>query len=157
MQPCENVTLGELSTHTRESCKTLTEGFEAPMKEFTRMMKSVKAVIADRTAALAAYNSAKASCESQRAKLSKIRGTPGTKQEKIVEAEREAETAETRMKNMHTAYEAIVDKMSQEIARFQKERAVEMSAVLRDFALAQAQLASQSAKEWGALVAELQN
>ena len=50
-----------------------------------------------------------------------------------------------------------MEKMSHEIARFQKERAVEMSAVLRDFALAQAQLASQSAKEWGALVAELQN
>ena len=44
-----------------------------------------------------------------------------------------------------------MEKMSHEIARFQKERAVEMSAVLRDFALAQAQLASQSAKEWGAL------
>jgi len=126
------------------------------MKEFTRMMKSVKAVVADRTAALNAYNNAKASCESQKAKLSKIRGTPGTKQEKLVEVEREAEAAEARMKNMHEAYEAIVEKMTNEIARFQKERAVEMSAVLRDFALAQAQLASRSAKEWGALVSELQ-
>ena len=135
----------------------LTEGFEAPMKEFTRTMKSVKAVIADRTAALAAFNAAKASHESQKAKLSKFRSAPGTKHDKVLEAEREVETAETRMKNMQAAYETIVDKMSREIARFQQERSVEMSAVLRDFALSQATLASQSAKEWGVLVTELQN
>lgn len=120
------------------------------------MMKSVKAVIADRTAAMNAFNSSKSSYESLQAKLSKLRGAPNTKQEKILEAEREVETAEVRMKEMQQAYEAIVEKMSQEITRFQKERALEMSAVLRDFALSQAQLASQSAKEWSALVGELQ-
>jgi len=36
------------------------------------------------------------------------------------------------------AYEAIVARMTEELNRFQKERAAEMGALLRDFALAQA-------------------
>lgn len=146
----------ELRDHTREGCKTLNDNFEAPMKEFTRMMKSVKNVIADRATALTVVHQAKMNLDSHRVKVERLRGAPG-KQEKVIEAEQEVERAEAKKKAASDNYENLVKSMSLEITRFQKERATEMSKVLRDFALAQAQLASQSAKEWGALVAELQN
>ena len=40
--------------------------------------------------------------------------------------------------------------------RFQKARSAEMNLLLREFALAQAGLAADGAKAWGALLAELQ-
>ena len=45
--------------------------------------------------------------------------------------------------------------MSQDLSRFQKERAVEVAALLREFAIAQAQLAADSSKVWQSLVAEM--
>lgn len=120
------------------------------------MMKSVKAVMVDRTTALSVLQQAKSELDAKRVRLNKLSGTPGIKSEKVVEAEREKEAADLKLKNAKAAYETIVERMSDELARFQKERAVEMSSVLRDFALAQAQLASETAKEWSGLVGELQ-
>lgn len=74
----------------------------------------------------------------------------------VLEAERERDQADQRLKNAKAAYETIVERMNEELARFQKERAVEMSQVLRDFALSQAQLASETARAWSSLVTELQ-
>lgn len=54
-------------------------------------------------------------------------------------------------------YETIRDTMREELNRFQKERASEMSALLRDFALAQAAYTAAQAKAWGELLADLQN
>jgi sorting nexin-1/2 len=45
-------------------------------------------------------------------------------------------------------YETIVRRMSEELARFQRERATELASVLRAFAVAQATLASDTAKAW---------
>eukprot|EP00210_Caulerpa_lentillifera_P001766 g1696.t1 len=145
-----------MSTNTREGCRKLNDSFEAPMKEFTRLMKSVKNVITDRATALSAVHQAKLNLDSHRVKVERLRGAPG-RHEKVIEAEQEVERAEVKKKEASENYENLVKTMSLEITRFQEERATEMSKVLRDFALAQAQLASQSAKEWGALVAELQN
>lgn len=52
-------------------------------------------------------------------------------------------------------YENIVRCMSGELARFQTERAAEISIVLRDFAVAQAKLASDTAKAWRQVIPEI--
>lgn len=49
------------------------------------------------------------------------------------------------MENAKAVYELIVRRMSEELARFQRERAAELAAVLRSFAMAQAQLAGDTA------------
>ncbi|CAD7702434.1 unnamed protein product [Ostreobium quekettii] len=147
---------GDLSTVSRDSANSLSYQFEAPLKEFTRMMKSVRAVMADRTNALSFLQQAKADLDAKRVKMNKLKSTPGIKEEKVVEAERERDQADLRLQNARAAYETIVERMNEELARFQKERAVEMSQVLRDFALAQAQLASETARSWSSLVTELQ-
>ena len=53
--------------------------FEAPLKEFVRLVRSAKAVMADRSAALSALQHAKVDMETRRGKLLKMRGVPGIK------------------------------------------------------------------------------
>lgn len=73
------------------------------------------------------------------------------KEEKVAEVERELNEAQHRVESAKGTYEQIVRLMSQELARFQLERATEMAAVLRAFAVAQATLASDTAKAWKTL------
>lgn len=74
---------GDLSTVSRDSANALSFQFEAPLKEFTRMMKSVRAVMVDRTNALSMLQQAKADLDAKRVKMNKLRGTPGIKEEKV--------------------------------------------------------------------------
>ena len=67
------------------------------------------------------------------------------------EAERELNEAQRRVEAARGGYETIVQRMSEELVRFQRERAHEFAAVLRAFAAAQAVLAADSAKAWRAL------
>ncbi len=53
--------------------------FEAPLREYVRMVKSAKAVMADRSLALHALQQARADVDAKRTKLAKLRGTPGIK------------------------------------------------------------------------------
>ena len=64
----------------------------------------------------------------------------------MAEVERELNEAQHRVEGAKAAYELIVRRMSGELARFQRERASELAAVLRGFASAQAQLAGDTAK-----------
>lgn len=48
--------------------------------------------------------------------------------------------------------QAIVQRMSGELVRFQRERAQEMAYVLRDFAIAEAKMSSDSARLWRSMV-----
>jgi hypothetical protein len=75
----------------------------------------------------------------------------GWQEEKRSEVERELNDAQHRVESAKDTYELIVRRMSQELARFQQERATEMAGVLRAFAVAQATLASDTAKAWRTL------
>ena len=72
----------------------------------------------------------------------------------MAEAERDLNEAQFRAERAKGEYETIVARMSEELQRFQADRAVEMGTVLRDFAVAQAHLAAESAKVWRSLVPE---
>lgn len=67
-------------------------------------------------------------------------------EEKVAEVERELNEAQHRVESAKAVYEVIVRRMSEELARFQRERAAELAGVLRNFAMAQAQLAGDTAK-----------
>lgn len=53
------------------------------------------------------------------------------------------------------ALQTIVQRMTGEVDRFQRERAVEVGYVLRDFSLAQAQVNGDAARLWGSFLARL--
>ena len=63
----------------QEHADSLTFSFEAPLKEYVRMVKSAKAVMADRSLALSTLQSARSDVDGKRTKLAKLRGTPGIK------------------------------------------------------------------------------
>ncbi|BDA48046.1 Sorting nexin-2 [Coccomyxa sp. Obi] len=146
------INLGEkaesLARSSQDQAGQLGVSFEAPLREYVRMVKSAKAVMADRSLALGALQQARADVDAKRTKLAKLRGTPGIKEEKVSEVERELNEAQHRVEAAKDTYELIVRRMSQELARFQTERATEMAAVLRAFAIAQATLSSDTAKAW---------
>ena len=64
----------------------------------------------------------------------------------MAEVEREFNEGQHRVEHAKAVYEVIVRRMSEELARFQRERAAELAGVLRNFAVAQAQLAGDTAK-----------
>lgn len=136
----------------RESAESVSRCLEAPLKEFVRMVKAVKKVVGDRSAALAAHAAARADVDARRGKLAKLRGTPGIREEKVAEAERDLHDAQCKADATRAAYEVIVQRMGTELARFQRERAQEMGYVLRDFALVEAEVAADSARVWRSLV-----
>ncbi|GFR51023.1 hypothetical protein Agub_g13350 [Astrephomene gubernaculifera] len=147
---------GEVAALSRARSEALAGEFAAPLKEAARSIKSVQTVMADRAAALAAYSQAKSDLDSKKVRLARLRGTPGLKEDKIAETERDVNEADQRLRNAKLGYETIRDTMREELNRFQKERAAEMSALLRDFALAQAQHTAEQAKAWGELLRDLQ-
>ena len=63
----------------QEHADSLAFSFEAPLKEYVRMVKSAKAVMADRGLALGTLQSARSDVDAKRTKLAKLRGTPGIK------------------------------------------------------------------------------
>ena len=73
-------------------------------------------------------------------------------EEKVSEVERELNDAQHKVEAARQGYELIVSRMKHELPRFQRERAVEMAAVLRDFAAAQAAAADHSARVWRQLM-----
>lgn len=135
----------------------LGDSFEGPLKEFVRTIRAAKATIADRAAALAALSQARTDVEIKRGRLAKLRGTPGIREEKAAEAERELNEAQQRVEKAKKDFEGIAQRMAVELARFQRERAQEMAVVLRDFSVAQAQLSSDINNVWHALLPALTN
>ena len=130
----------------------LGDSFESPLKEFVRTIRAAKATIADRAAALATLAQARSDVEVKRGRLAKLRGTPGIREEKAAEAERELNEAQQRVEKAKKDFEGIAQRMAVELARFQRERAQEMTVVLRDFSVTQAQLSSDINNVWHALL-----
>ena len=63
----------------QKQAEALGASFEAPLRESVRAIKSAQAVMADRGAALAAVQQARADVDAKRGKLTKLRGVAGIK------------------------------------------------------------------------------
>eukprot|EP01026_Neomeris_dumetosa_P010792 TRINITY_DN1399_c0_g1_i1.p1 TRINITY_DN1399_c0_g1~~TRINITY_DN1399_c0_g1_i1.p1 ORF type:complete len:431 (-),score=61.32 TRINITY_DN1399_c0_g1_i1:369-1595(-) len=147
---------GDLSHSTGQQAEKMHATFEAPLKEFYRMIRSVKAVMGDRSNALTQVSQAKIEMENKNTKVARLKGTPGVRHDKIIDAQRELDEATKKHEKAKQSYTNITSKMSSELARFQQERSVEMGTVLRDFAINQARYAGDAAKEWSSLLSKLQ-
>lgn len=141
-----------VASTSQKQAEELGGTFEAPLRESVRAIKAVQAVVADRGAALATVQQARADVDAKRGKLARLRGVAGIKEDKVAEAERELLEATNRTEAAKKVYETIIHRMSQELSRFQKERALETSHILHSFAVAQAQLASDHARLWRSLL-----
>jgi hypothetical protein len=69
----------------------------------------------------------------------------------LVQAETKLNEAELAERKAADEYDLFQTRMKEEVVVFQAERSQDMTRALRDFALAQAKLAKQSAKQWKGL------
>ncbi|GBF87488.1 sorting nexin [Raphidocelis subcapitata] len=145
-----------MSESRRAQVTQLAARFEAPIREAVRFVRAAVNVCTDRGNALAAMQGAKHDLDSKKVRYAKLRGTPGSPSDKLLEAERDVTEAEARVRDTRISYEELVARLTEELNRFQKERAADTNALLRDLALVQASLAADGAKGWSALLSELQ-
>jgi len=132
----------------RRSQQELARTFEAPLKEAYRWVKSAKKTMQDRSDALSTRQAARAEVDARRARLSRLRSTPGIAQERVMEAERDLQNANAKAEVAATAYAGIVQRMNVDLERFQRERVVEMGRVLLEFAEAEGNAAAELARLW---------
>ncbi|KAH7622008.1 hypothetical protein Ndes2526B_g02833 [Nannochloris sp. 'desiccata'] len=133
---------------SKRSSEELAASFEAPMKEFMRSVRAAKKSMSDRSDALAARQAARADVDAKRARLTRLRATPGLAEERVVEAERDLQTAMAKANDATQAYSDIVQRMDSDITRFQQERVEEMGHVLALFSQVEAKAAADAAKLW---------
>ena len=133
---------------SRTSAEQLHTSLEAPMKEFMRSVRSAKKAMEDRSEALGARQAARAEVDAKRARLTRLRTTPGLAEERVVEAERELTGAMGRADATAAAYAELVQRMDVDLVRFQQERVEEMSRVLNAFAEKEAEMANETAALW---------
>ena len=133
---------------SRRSSEELAASFEAPMKEFMRSVRAAKKAMSDRSDALAARQAARADVDAKRARLTRLRATPGLAEERVMEAERDLQTAMSRADDATQAYSEIVQRMDSDLTRFQQERVKEMGSVLALFSRVEAKAAADAAKLW---------
>lgn len=131
-----------------QSGKEMHVRFEEPLKEFLRSVRSAKQTIEDRDELLVARRQTKADLESRRARLAKLQSTPGMRQDRIMEAERELQAALIASQQATTSYEEAVKRMDADIVRFQRERSQELRHILMHFAQIQADHGNISSKAW---------
>lgn len=73
-----------------------------------------------------------------------------------MQGETKLNEAEQASRKASDEYELFVTRMKEELVQFQAERSQDMTRALRDFALAQAKLAKQSAQHWKGLSEKMQ-
>eukprot|EP01025_Chloroclados_australasicus_P000566 TRINITY_DN10256_c0_g1_i5.p1 TRINITY_DN10256_c0_g1~~TRINITY_DN10256_c0_g1_i5.p1 ORF type:complete len:416 (-),score=50.04 TRINITY_DN10256_c0_g1_i5:365-1612(-) len=128
--------------------------FAAPVKEQHLAMKSLKETMQDRSTALLHRQQADQNVKACKTRIQTLRANG--KPEAILSAEAKLSEAEEAARLANEEYQRIVDTMREELAVFQNEKSNEMTASLRDFALAQAKLAKQSAAKWRELSQRMQ-
>lgn len=127
--------------------------FEEPLKEYVRMVQSVKAVVANRSAALKNHHDLLADLETKRSKLGKMKQPQsGARPDKIQELERDINDTTRKAELAKEQYDAIVDRMRVEIVRFQEEKTLDLGSVFLEFARSEAELSNETAHLWHALL-----
>ncbi|KAK2077933.1 hypothetical protein QBZ16_003801 [Prototheca wickerhamii] len=95
---------------------------EAPLREAARYLRSVQRATGQRDAAWAALCAARADAEARRARVGRLRATPGVPEGRVAEAERDQARGAARVEAEREAYEAIVKRLAEELAAFQRAR-----------------------------------
>lgn len=133
---------------SKRTSETLSHTLEAPLKDFHRTVRAAKKVTTDRANVLSDQQEARLDVDARRARVVKLRGTPGIKEERIAEAERDLRDAQVKAQEYSEIYGTMGSKMRGELARFQQERALDFAWVLREFSQAEVKSANDIAKAW---------
>lgn len=107
----------QLSSSLDSCVQEMDASLEAPLKESVRALREVRSTMEDRARALSNLSQAQGEVEVRRSRLTKLRSTPGVKQDRLIMAERELSVAQQTVEVQRGEYTAIVNKMGGELAR----------------------------------------
>jgi len=122
--------------------------FDAPLKEAARAARAARDAVADRLTAAATLTAARAAVDAKRAKLSRLRATPGAPEAAVRDAEAALVAAQRAVDTARADADATASRCAADLPRYQAERAAAVSAVLADFAAAQGAAAADGARVW---------
>lgn len=122
--------------------------FEEPLRELLRSIQSAKKTIEDRDDSLVAKIHAQLQVDSRKGTLAKLQSTPGTRQDKIMEAERHVQQAMRQSEDAATRYAALIERMNGDIDRFQKDRTRELKELLVQFSQVEKEAHLATSKAW---------
>lgn len=146
-----------LSLKAQKQATELLMTLEEPLKEYVRIVQSIKNVMVDRGQALKYYHDCCSELEAKRGKLQKSKqAQPPPREGKIRDAEHEIMEGKRRAEVAKERYDLILERMAGEVPRFQQEKERDLGAVLLALAVRQAQLAQEYAADWRTLLPAVQ-
>ncbi|KAK3278109.1 hypothetical protein CYMTET_13916 [Cymbomonas tetramitiformis] len=116
----------KVTSTLNKQAQVLKDKLDVPMLDASRYIRGVKAVMADRADAWAKSQSLRVEVENRKARIIKLKTTPG-KDALAAEEEKEMEEVQRRAEQAKQQYDLIVKAMTTDLARFEKERAIEMA------------------------------
>jgi len=144
------LTIGRLGQMFTELSEAETASFEEPMHEYVRLLSSCKQAIGKRKGALEAYNKAKETLATKKAKVEKV------KDEKRAAAEREATEAEEQERVAKEHYEKVKKVLSAEFRRFQTEKLADFKKLVVQFVSLQIDHSQRVQAQWRELLPTLE-
>ncbi len=147
--------VGRLSATYAELAERETNTFDEPMKEYVRILSSVKAAIASREGALRAYNATQSAMLAKKERLDKLRATGG-KEEKAAALARELSEAEEAANLAKAEYEAVAARVDAEMGRFQAEKLADFKRIVVGFITLQIEYSARVQQAWRELLPRLQ-
>ncbi|EOA19408.1 hypothetical protein CARUB_v10001113mg [Capsella rubella] len=142
-----------LSIKLQKEAQQVLMNFEEPLKDYVRYVQSIKATIAERGTAFKQHCELAETTKLKEINLDKLMLT---RSDKVGEAEIEYREIKAESEEATRKFERIVNRMEDEIVRFQEQKTEEMGVAFHQFAKGQARLANSIADAWRSLLPKLE-
>jgi len=130
--------------------------FEEPIKDFMRVITSVKEVLAMRDEKNGQLRAALSDLDAKRVAVMKTAGLAGKDKQRAL-AEEEVRKAQERCAVVRTEYDAIARTVLGEVERFKADKYQDFRAILLDYVNLQIAYNERLEQAWGSLIAELED
>ncbi|GJP71995.1 hypothetical protein CLOP_g2773 [Closterium sp. NIES-67] len=135
---------------TRNNAQVFLENLEEPLKEYVRLVISLKKAISDRSLAWRNLNQLEADLKAKKGKLHRAQAT-SQKQEKIEEIEKEIADVTRKVEDARKEHADVAQRLGGELQRCHVEMAADFDRMFRDFRAVQVRIQRQTAHSWESL------
>ncbi|XP_078181601.1 sorting nexin 1 [Carex rostrata] len=142
-----------LSLKLQKEAYNLLMNFEEPLKDYVRAVQSIKATMADRANAFRQHCELAETTKLKEINLDKLRLMHS---ERAREAEIDFKESKAESEEATKRFEAIINTMNEELARFQEQKTAELGLAFHEFAKGQAKLAHDVADAWRGVLPKLE-
>jgi len=144
----------QLSVTSAEFAEQESLHLEEPIQEYFRLVGSVKTTIYRRQAKRGDYINATADLEAKQASYTKTIAIPG-KEESAAKKQKELEEAQENVEKTKKELDDVTDVLLNEFEKFKSEKAVDIKALLGNFAKMQGDYHRKAEKIWGDILPQL--